>query len=267
LEQRIRRYLRETAVVSSEVRWFNVIDSTNTYLKKAALEGAPNGTVVIADRQTAGRGRMTRSFESPEGKGIYLSVLLQPDMPVERLLSVTAMAGVAVCGAVERVCGVRPGLKWPNDLELGNRKVCGILTELVMNERGCPNVIVGIGVNVSQSAEDFTPEVSKMATSLAAALDREVPREVLAAELIEELDKLYAALLKDDLAAYLAAYRKDCINLGRAVQLIHPDGGRETAEALDVDEAFGLVVRTEDGVVKTIRSGEVSVRGLYGYIE
>ena len=267
MEQEIRRYLKKTMVVGSEIRCFDVIDSTNTYLKKAALEDAPDGTVVIAEHQTAGRGRMTRSFESPEGKGIYLSVLLRPQLAPEKLLPITALAGVAVCDAVEHICGVRPELKWPNDPVLGNRKVCGILTEMVLDEKGRPNVILGIGINVSQTAEDFSPEVAKLATSLLLSLESGVCRPTLAAALLEELDRLYAALQADNLTADLAAYRRDCVNLGKTVQLIRADGTRETAEAVDVDEAFGLVVRGKNGELRTVRAGEVSVRGLYGYLE
>lgn len=267
LEQEIRRYLQEPAAVGREIRCFDIIDSTNTYLKKAALENAPDGTVVIAARQTAGRGRMTRSFESPEGKGLYFSVLLRPEVPPERLPCITAMAGVAVCSAVERLCGVRPGVKWPNDPVLGKRKVCGILTELVMDGAGRPNVVLGIGINVSQKAADFSPEVAEMATSLEAELGQKVSRAALAAALIGEIDALYEALVKGDLAAYVDVFRRDCVNLGKTVQLIAPDGVRETAEALDVDEQFGLRVRMADGTERTVRTGEVSVRGLYGYLE
>lgn len=267
MEREIRKYLGTTKTVGSEIRYFDVIESTNTYLKKAALEGVPDGTVVIAGRQTAGRGRLSRSFESPEGKGLYFSVLLRSQQPPERLLPVTTLAGVAVCDAVERVCGVRPGLKWPNDPVLGKRKVCGVLTEMVLDEKGCPNVILGIGINVSQTAEDFSPEVSKLAASLFMVLGNEISRPELAAALIEEIDRLYASLLADDLVSYLTAYRRDCVNLGKTIQLIGADGSRERAEAVDVDEAFGLVVRGENGEMRTVRAGEVSVRGLYGYLE
>jgi BirA family biotin operon repressor/biotin-[acetyl-CoA-carboxylase] ligase len=175
---------------------------------------------------------------------------------------------VAVCAAVERVCGVRPGLKWPNDPVLGNRKLCGILTELSLEgETGrLQYLVVGIGVNVLQTEADFSPEVAELATSLAMALGRPVSRPALAAALIEELDRLYRDLKAGDLTEYLAAYRRDCVNLGRQVQLLSP-AGRETATALDIDPEFGLVVRGADGERRTIRSGEVSVRGLYGYVE
>ena len=267
-EPEIRNFLQETRTVGRELRCFDEIDSTNTYAKQIALDGAADGTVVVANCQTAGRGRMDRSFQSPRDKGIYLTVLLRPDLPTERLIPVTALAGVAVCEAVEQVCGVRPGLKWPNDPVLGNKKLCGILTEMSLEaETGrLQSLVVGIGLNVGQTAADFTPEVASMATSISQELGRPMSRPALAAAEIEALDRLYTALKTGNLSAYLAAYRRDCVNLGKTVQLLGTQG-RETVTAVGIDDEFGLVVRAADGTEKTVRSGEVSVRGLYGYVE
>ena len=267
-EAEIRPLLGLAAVVGRELRCFDEVDSTNTYAKQLALEGGADGTVVVANCQTAGRGRMDRVFQSPRDKGIYLTALLRPDLPAERLMPVTALAGVAVCRAVEWICGVRPGLKWPNAPVLGGKKLCGILTELSMEaETGrLQSLVVGIGVNVLHTAEDFSPEVAPIATSLALELGRPVSRPALAAALIGELDRLYTALKAGDLTDYLAEYRRDCVNLGREVQLISA-AGRETVTAVDIDRDFGLVVRQADGTEKTVRSGEVSVRGMYGYVE
>ena len=267
-EPEIRSFLGKTHIVGRELRCFAELDSTSTYLKAQA--DAPDGTVAVADSQTAGRGRMDRSFQSPRGQGIYLSVLLRPPLPPDRLPPVTALAGVAVCAAVERVCGLRPGLKWPNDPVLNGKKLCGILTELSLEaESGrVQSLVLGIGINVGQGPEDFSPEVREMATSLFQVLGRPVSRPRLAAALLEELDRAYAALLAGDLSAYRAAYRRRCVNLGKTVQLIPFGGGaRETAQAVDVDEEFSLVVRGADGRERTVRSGEVSVRGLWGYTE
>ena len=267
-EAEIRSFLGETAVVGRELRCFDELDSTNNYLKTQTA--APDGTAAVADSQTAGRGRMDRSFQSPKGRGIYLSVLLRPPLPPERLLPVTALAGVAVCAAVERVCGVRPGLKWPNDPVLNGKKLCGILTEMSLEaETGrVQSLVLGIGINVGQRPEDFSPEVREVATSLLQVLGRPVSRPRLAAALLEELDRAYAALLRGDLLEYQEAYRRRCVNLGKTVQLIPFGGGaRETARALDVDGEFSLVVQGEDGRERTVRSGEVSVRGLWGYTE
>ena len=246
-ETEIRNHLGAVDTVGRTLLCFDEIDSTNNYAKQLGMAGGEDGTVVVANCQTAGRGRMDRTFQSPRDKGIYLTALLRPDIPMDRLLSVTALAGVAVCGAVEQVCGVRPKLKWPNDPVLNGKKLCGILTEMSL-------------------AADFTPEVAAMATSISQELGRPVSRPALAAAEIEALDRLYTALKGGDLSAYLAAYRRDCVNLGKTVQLISPLG-RETVEAVGIDEQFGLVVRTADGAEKTVRSGEVSVRGMYGYVE
>ena len=267
-ETEIRSVLGDTAVVGWELHCFDELDSTNTRARQLAGEGAPDGTVVTANCQTAGRGRMDRSFQSPRDKGIYLTALLRPQLPPERLMCATAMAGVAVCNAVERVCGIRPGLKWPNDPVLGQKKLCGILTELSLEaETGrLQYLVLGIGINVHQTAEDFSPEVAQIATSLSQAAGRRISRPALAAALIEELDRLYAALCTGRIEPYLEAYRKDCVNLGKTVQLLE-GGARRTAQAVGIDDGFGLVVREEDGTERVVRSGEVSVRGLYGYVE
>ena len=259
----VRRFL---TVDCPDLRCLEEIDSTNSYLKREALAGAPHGTVAAANCQTAGRGRMTRSFQSPPGKGVYLSVLLRPQLPPEKLLGVTGMTAVAVCRAVERTAGVRPGIKWTNDLVLGGRKLCGILTEMaVEGETGLTqSLVIGAGVNVSHTPEDFGPEVSKMATSLAQE-GYQVSRPALAAAMIEELYRL-AGGLGGDAGGWVDAYRRSCVNLGKRVQLLWTDHQTE-AVAEDVDSQFGLVVRLPDGSRTTVRTGEVSVRGLYGYVE
>ena len=228
----IRRFLGETVRVGRTLVCLAEVDSTNLRARQLAAEGAADGTVVVADRQTAGRGRLGRSFQSPGGQGIYLTALLRPDLPPERLSPVTAMAGVAVCRAVERLCGVSPGLKWPNDPVLDGKKLCGILTELSLEGETArvQELVLGIGINVSQRPEDFTPEVREIATSLVQALGHAVSRPALAAEIIREVDRLCAALAAGETGPYLAEYRRRCVNLGRTVRLLRPDGGRTPDE-------------------------------------
>jgi BirA family biotin operon repressor/biotin-[acetyl-CoA-carboxylase] ligase len=149
---------------------------------------------------------------------------------------------------------------------LGNRKLGGILTELVVDAEQRLSLVLGIGINVLQESHDFSPEVAKLATSLALELGRPVDREQLGAVLLEELDCMYSALKAGELTAYLAAYRKDCVNLGRRIQVLRGNAA-EPAVAIDVDEEFGLRIRLEDGRKEIVRSGEVSVRGLYGYVD
>ncbi len=242
------------------------VDSTNTACKRLAAEGSADGAVVMADCQTAGKGRRGRSFLSPPGMGLYLSVLWRPDCPPERLLPLTALSAVAVCRAVEGLGGVSPRIKWPNDLVLKGRKICGILTELSLEgESGhVEYVIVGIGVNCRQRPEDFPPELREIAGSLDMALPVTVRRPALAAALMEELDLLRReVMLRPEL--WLEEYRRRCLTTGSRVQVIRGDS-RAEAEALAVDDRFGLTVRYDGGETETLRSGEVSVRGLYGYV-
>lgn len=260
---------RVTAALCSRrenIHVLSTVDSTNNYCKQLATSGAPDGTVVIADSQTAGKGRLGRSFLSPAGQGLYLSILWRPDCTPDTLLPLTALTALATARAVERLGGRQCGIKWPNDLVLDSRKVCGILTELsVEAESGhVEYVVAGIGINCRQRPEDFPAELQSMAGSLDMALLTRIQRAALAAALIEELDDLRHRVLFQP-ALWWEAYRKRCLTLGRTVQLVHP-GSVAQAEALDVDERFGLVVRHGDGLVETLRSGEVSVRGLYGYL-
>lgn len=242
------------------------VDSTNTVCRRLASEGAPDGTVVMADCQTAGRGRRGRSFSSPGGMGLYLSILWRPDCPPQSLLPLTALIAVAVCRAVERTGGVSPDIKWPNDLVLCGRKLGGILTELSLEgETGHVDcVIAGIGLNCRQRVEDFPPELSDMAISLDMALPVRVRRGALAAALMEELDVLRHEVLGDP-GRWLADYRARCLTVGRRVQILR-DGQRIEADAVAVDDRCGLVIRRDDGTEETLRAGEVSVRGLYGYV-
>ena len=261
-------HLGRTAVVGRRLDCMASIDSTNSYLKRIAADGAPDGTVAVADEQTGGRGRRGRSFSSPPGKGIYLSALLRPACAASELMTLTGFVAVAMCSAIERTAKVRPQIKWTNDLVLGGKKLCGILTELsVEGESGALQyAIPGIGVNVAQEQEDFPGELRTIATSLFLQTGRRVSRAALAAAMIEELDRLYAALRSGDTADYLARYRSDCLTIGREVQLLWRDAS-ERVRALGVDDELGLIVRRADGREETIRTGEVSVRGLYGYVE
>ena len=260
------RALITPRTVGREVLCFDTLDSTNNYAKQAAQNGAENGLVVIANQQTGGRGRCGRTFLSPPDRGLYLTALLRPDIAPADALPITALAAVAACRAVEKVCPLQSGIKWTNDLVLGNRKLAGILTEMgVEGESGALQyIVIGIGINVNQTAEDFPPELAEVGTSLHIALGKPVSRTALAAALIGELDGMYDRL-GGDLTAELAEYRRRCVTLGRRVRILG-SGMERTAEALDVDEAFGLIVRREDGTLETVRSGEVSVRGLYGYV-
>ncbi len=242
---------------------FETLPSTNTYLKELAAQGAPQGTAVLAREQTGGRGRLGRSFHSPAGSGLYLSWLLRPDCPPEELLHLTCAAAVAATQAIEAACGVTAGIKWTNDLVWEGRKLGGILTELGFAEGRVSWAVVGIGINCTQSPEDFPPQLRDMAGSLTLAAGRKTTPEALAGPLLEALEGLPGLLNRR--AETLARYRSRCVTLGREISLVRGDAVTH-GTALGVDDWGALAVRRADGTLETVQSGEVSVRGMYGYI-
>ena len=254
------------ALVGSKLMCLDVVDSTNTECKRQAVAGAEEGLVVMAEEQTGGRGRRGRGFQSPKGKGLYLSALFRPDLEPGQVSDFTAWVAVAVCDGIEACCGIRPQIKWTNDIILNGKKLVGILTELslVSETNTLDYMVTGIGVNVNQAVEDFSPEIQEMATSLSMVLGRPVRRADLAAQIILALDRMYAGY-PEDRAEYLKKYRAGCITTGHQVQLITP-AARRQAFALEIDDDFNLVVELYNGKRETISAGEVSVRGMYGYV-
>ena len=242
------------------------VDSTNSFAKQLAASGAPEGTAVLARSQQKGRGRLGRSFSSPSDVGIYLSVILRPDAKPEQLLHLTAAAAEAAAEAIEAQTGLNTGIKWVNDLTAGGKKLAGILTELSVElESGRSEyIVVGIGVNCCQSPEDFPPELTEIATSVYEQTGRLPDRNALAAEMLLALSRLSETLLteKED---WMRRYAARCITVGRQVRVISP---RETREgtALGLDANGALQVAYSDGTQVWVSSGEVSVRGLYGYL-
>ena len=267
MQQQILAHLGPVARVGTQLTYLPSCSSTNDLLKAMAEAGAADGTVLVAGEQTRGKGRLGRSFTSAANKGVYLSVLLRPDLPPEALLPLTGFTAEAMGGAVRRVTGAAPGIKWVNDLLLNGKKLCGLLTESAFGAGGrLQYVVVGVGLNVNYDMADFPEELRSLAGSLKTELGRAFDLAALAAAMIEALDELYAALLTGDAAPYLAAYRQHCLTLRRDVLLVQ-NGASTPAHALDVDEALGLRVRYPDGREALVRSGEASVRGLTGYAD
>ena len=249
----------------NQLLWFDTIDSTKTRAKELARQGAPHGTVLLADTQTGGRGRMGRSFHSPAGTGIYMSVILRPDCHPTDLMHLTCAVAVAMCDALEEATGLRPGIKWTNDLVTGTKKLGGILTELGLNTDGTVDyAIVGIGLNCNQATEDFPPELREIALSLASATGRQQHRSRIIAAMLTALHRMDGQLLTEK-AEILAQYRHDCVTLGRDVSILRGDlvsHGR----AVTVDDSGALVVAYPNGETEAVNSGEVSIRGMYGYL-
>lgn len=247
-------------------QFFPELGSTNDQLKLLARQGAPHGTVFIADRQTGGHGRLGRSFLSPGGVGVYLSALIRPDCAPTELMHLTCAVAVAMCDAVESACGFRPGIKWTNDLVVDGRKLGGILTELSLSAKTglVDYAVVGIGINCRQQPEDFDASIRDMACSAQMAAGHDIDRNRLAAEMVRHLAEMDRNLLSDR-QAMLERYRAGCITLGREISILRGDEISH-GTALSVDDTGGLVVRLENGEIRTVSSGEVSIRGLYGYI-
>lgn len=245
--------------------YFPQVDSTNDRLKAMAAAGAPHGTIVLSDWQTGGHGRRGRSFLSPAGVGLYLSMLLRPACPPTQLMHLTCAAGVAMCDAIEASAGFRPGIKWTNDLVFGRRKLGGILTELRLDHRGLVDfAIVGIGINCLQGPTDFPEELRQIAGSLAMVTGKEIDRAAVAAGELDALCRMSTSLLTGK-TALMEQYRRDCITIGQEISLVRGEEIRH-GRALDVDEDGALVVLFSDGHTEAVNSGEVSVRGMYGYV-
>lgn len=231
-----------------------------------ARNGAPHGTVLIAGHQSGGRGRMGRCFQSPAGLGVYLSVILRPGCAPEKLMHLTCAAGVAMTEAIRQVAGITPGLKWINDLVYDKKKLGGILTELAIEPKtGLTDyAIIGIGINCRQTPPDFPPELQSMATSLSAIIGMDIDCAAVAAAMVEALWKTDKLLLSHK-TQLMDDYRSLCITLGQQVS-IHSNSDVRYAKAIALDDDGGLIVAFDDGHVQTVNSGEVSVRGMYGYI-
>ena len=265
MKDSIIQNLRESCPWQDSLLWFPSIDSTNTRAKELAAQGAPHGTVLIADHQTGGRGRRGRSFHSPAGTGIYMSVLLRPTCRPQELMHLTCAAAVAVCDAIESACGIRPGIKWTNDLVWGKRKLAGILTELGLSPEGTVDyAVIGIGLNCGQEEADFPEEIRDIAGSLHSVTGDVIRRELVAAAMMDALYRMSADLLphRDRI---LSRYRSGCITLGKEVSVVKADGSVRHGTAIDIDAEGALVVQFDSGT-EIVNSGEVSVRGMYGYV-
>lgn len=242
---------------------YDTLPSTNAQAKAMAQQGAPQGTVVISGSQTAGRGRLGRSFHSPADSGLYFSAILRPNCPPEELMHLTCAVGVAVCDAIADVTGFRPGIKWINDLVADGKKLGGILTELGMENGVVSYAIVGIGINCNQHENDFPPELQSIACSLSSVTSQPVDRSKLASALLCHLKTMSRQLHARDVI--MARYRRDCVTIGKEITVIAGELSRP-GRALEVLDNGSLLVEFENGHTDAVSSGEVSVRGLFGYI-
>lgn len=277
-EDLIQKHLA-TKVFGQKIYYKEEIDSTNTEAKRQAVEGAGHGLLVIAEQQTLGKGRRGRNWNSPKGTGIWMSLLLKPEISADKASMLTLVTALSAADAIFEMTGLEASIKWPNDIVINGKKVCGILTEMSADNNGIRYVIVGIGINVN--TEEFPEEIKETATSLLIEKRKETEklgkpasreqmslnREALVALVLKKLECYYEQfLVNEDLNFLLEDYNKKLVNYNRQVMVLGSDGQIELSGiAKGINKEGELLVETEDGLVE-VRSGEVSVRGLYGYV-
>lgn len=250
----------KTKTMGQTIYFYEETDTTNNHARELALEGAPEGTLVVAEKQTAGRGRRGKVWESPLGTGIWMSLVLRPQIAPAEASVLTLLCGLATAEAIEAETGLSAGIKWPNDILINGKKAVGILTEMDCEMSEVHFVIPGIGINVNTAS--FPPEIADIATSLYLECGKTVSRRRLVHKVLERLEEHYETFLRTgSFAAMLEDYRKHCITLGKEVHVL----GREPffAEALDITPEGELLVRRADnGKEEVVFSGEVSIRGV-----
>ena len=256
--------LMHTDWVAKEVLYFDTIDSTNTKAQELAEKGYPSGTLVVADKQESGKGRRGRSWVSPSGTGIFMTLMIKPDINPNNASMLTLVAALAVAKAITSVTGEKAMIKWPNDIVVNGKKVCGILTEMNAQFDYINHIVVGIGINVHN--ESFPEEISHMASSLMIeAGGKRFHRAQIIAETMSYFEQYYDTFLKtQDLSALVREYDELLVNMNKAVRVLDPKEPFD-GKAMGITPKGELIVDTWESR-KLVSSGEVSVRGIYGYV-
>jgi BirA family biotin operon repressor/biotin-[acetyl-CoA-carboxylase] ligase len=246
-----------TMVLGRNIVYREKIDSTNNLAQQLALEGAPEGTLVIAEEQTAGRGRRGRQWFSPPRSGVWMSLILRPKLPMAHAAQITLVAAVALAKALSRVTGVQAGIKWPNDILFGKRKCCGILTEMHAEFDQIHHLVVGIGINVNVPQEAFPAELQEIATSLQGMRGERVSRAKVVQAVLEELEPLYHRYVaQGGFGAIREEWKASSITLGRQV-VAQTARGTIQGKALDIDEFGVLLIECENGGVEKVYSADI----------
>lgn len=256
--------LMHTDWVAKEVLYFDTIDSTNTKAQELAEKGYPSGTLVVADKQESGKGRRGRSWVSPSGTGIFMTLMIKPDINPNNASMLTLVTALAVAKAITSVTGEEAMIKWPNDIVVNSKKVCGILTEMNAQFDYINHIVVGIGINVHN--ESFPEEISQMASSLMIeAGGKRFHRAQIIAETMSYFEQYYDTFLKtQDLSALVREYDELLVNRNKSVRVLDPKEPFD-GKAMGITPKGELIVDTWESR-KLVSSGEVSVRGIYGYV-
>jgi BirA family biotin operon repressor/biotin-[acetyl-CoA-carboxylase] ligase len=260
-----------TKVFGRKVVYFDKIDSTNNYAKKIALEGCEEGTLVVAGCQTNGRGRLGREWDSLDKKGVWMSLVLRPKISFEDIQMITLAASIAVVKALEEFLQIKAGIKWPNDIIINGKKVCGILVEMNMEIDRINFLVLGIGLNVNQQMDDFPEELKSKAISLRMNMEEtlgsqiNLKRSELISDILLKFEEIYDKVNIGAFEEVISEWKKYSVTLGKEVCMTYKDE-QYIGIAEDITKDGRLVVRCKDGTYKEVFSGEVSVRGLLGYI-
>lgn len=254
-----------TKYIGKNLMYFQTIDSTNNKAKELALNGYPNGTIIISEEQTLGRGRLGRSFVSPKYKGIWLSIILRPDIDPMNVPKVTQVGAAAVIRTLKDL-DIKAYVKWPNDIILNNKKVCGILTEMSGELNKVNYVVMGIGINANIDVGDFPEELRNTATSISCEVGRYINRKEIVSSLLNNFETLYDEFeKKESIATSISICKENSILIGKDVRIINR-GKESIGKAIDLTDEGELLVQFNDGRVEKIISGEISIRGLHGYV-
>ena len=248
----------DTRTLGRRIYSLKEVDSTNTFAVRLAADGEPEGSIVVAEVQTAGRGRLGRKWVAPPNVNILMSLILRPEIPPQDAPMATLVAGVAVAGALNRHYGLGAGIKWPNDVLVDGKKVAGILTEMSAEPERVRHIVVGIGINVNMPAQAFPRDIRDASTSVMAILGRKVNRAEMLRHILAEFEGCYEALKSTDRRSILERWRGLSCTLGRTVK-VSTFAGSMTGTAVDIDEDGRLIVESEDGVRRTVTAGDVSV--------
>lgn len=255
--------IRKTKWVGTEICYFDVTDSTNTQAKSLGEGDAPNGTLVVAGKQESGRGRRGRSFESPAGTGIFMTLLLRPEIEPQNASMLTLVSALAVAKGIEHMVDLPVQIKWPNDIVINGKKVCGILTEMSAQMDYVNYIVIGIGINVGN--EEFPEEIKDVATSIYLESGKHVNRAMLIEKIWEEFEDYYELYEKtQDLSSLVKEYDSYLVNRGQKVRVLdskEPYVGK----AMGITDRGELIVDTWEAR-RLVAAGEVSVRGVYGYV-
>ncbi len=258
-EEAIRSGL--TGSLVTRIYTMESVDSTNNEAKRRAQEGAPHGSVFVAEEQTGGKGRLGRVWKSPPKTGLWFTLLLRPNATPEQVTNLTLFAGLAVSRAIHALTGLPAQIKWPNDVVIEGKKVCGILTEMAAEMESVEYVIPGIGVNVN--TESFPEDIAWKATSLYLSTGKKWSRATVLQAILREMEELLHRQEEKGTGAVLAEYRENCVTIGKPVST-QRGNIRLSGIAEDITDTGELIVRQSNGSELIINSGEVSVQGIYG---